>query len=113
MKAIILAAGVARRLAPLTDHTHKCLLPVDGRSLLDRMLVLRMPEPGAEHLEALLPSLCLAMAREQGLDARFVPPMTAAEIADVRRHWAGGSVRRLRQVVEVVLGARDRFEMKH
>jgi choline kinase len=38
VKAIILAAGVARRLAPYTDHTHKCLLPVGGRSLLDRML---------------------------------------------------------------------------
>jgi len=38
VKAIILAAGVARRLAPLTDHTHKCLMPVGGRSLLDRML---------------------------------------------------------------------------
>jgi hypothetical protein len=39
--------------------------------------------------------------------------MTAAEIADVRRHWDGGSVRRLRQVVDVVLGTRDHFEMKH
>jgi choline kinase len=38
MKAIILVAGVARRLAPLTDHTNKALLPVGGRSLLDRML---------------------------------------------------------------------------
>lgn len=38
MKAVILAAGMARRLAPLTDRTHKCLLPVGGRSLLDRML---------------------------------------------------------------------------
>jgi L-glutamine-phosphate cytidylyltransferase len=38
LKAVVLAAGVARRLAPLTDHTHKCLLPVGGRSLLDRML---------------------------------------------------------------------------
>ena len=38
MKAIVLAAGVARRLAPLTDHTHKCLLPIAGRPLLDRML---------------------------------------------------------------------------
>jgi len=38
MRAIILAAGVARRLAPFTDHTHKALLPVGGRSLLDRML---------------------------------------------------------------------------
>jgi choline kinase len=38
MKAVILAAGVARRLAPLTDRTHKCLLPVGERSLLERML---------------------------------------------------------------------------
>jgi choline kinase len=38
VNAIILAAGVARRLAPLTDTTHKCLLPVGGRPLLARML---------------------------------------------------------------------------
>lgn len=38
MTAIILAAGVARRLAPLTDHTQKSLLPVGGRAILARML---------------------------------------------------------------------------
>ncbi len=38
MKAIILAAGVARRLAPLTDRTHKCLLSVGEQPLLTRML---------------------------------------------------------------------------
>jgi choline kinase len=38
MKAIILVAGVARRLAPLTDRTHKALLPVGDRPLLTRML---------------------------------------------------------------------------
>jgi choline kinase len=38
VKAIILAAGVARRLAPVTDRTHKCLLPVGDRPLLTRML---------------------------------------------------------------------------
>ena len=38
MNAIILAAGVARRLAPLTDKTHKALLSVGGRPLLARML---------------------------------------------------------------------------
>ncbi|MBI4638052.1 MAG: phosphocholine cytidylyltransferase family protein [Candidatus Rokubacteria bacterium] len=38
MRAIILAAGIARRLAPLTDTTHKCLLPVGGRPMLARML---------------------------------------------------------------------------
>src|SRR3982074_509055 len=36
--AIVLAAGVARRLAPLTDHTQKSLLPVGGRPILARML---------------------------------------------------------------------------
>jgi choline kinase len=36
--AIILAAGVGRRLAPLTDTTHKCLLRVGDQSLLLRML---------------------------------------------------------------------------
>jgi len=38
VNAIILAAGVARRLAPLTDRTHKALLPVGGRPILSRML---------------------------------------------------------------------------
>ena len=38
MKAIVLAAGVARRLAPITDRTHKCLLPVGDGPLLARML---------------------------------------------------------------------------
>jgi choline kinase len=36
--AVILVAGVARRLAPLTDATHKALLPVGGRPILARML---------------------------------------------------------------------------
>jgi len=36
--AIILAAGVARRLAPLTDHTQKSLLEVGGRAILAWML---------------------------------------------------------------------------
>jgi choline kinase len=38
LTAIILAAGVARRLAPLTDHTQKSLLPVGGRAILARMI---------------------------------------------------------------------------
>ena len=38
MNAIVLVAGVARRLAPLTDNTHKALLRVGGRPVLARML---------------------------------------------------------------------------
>ena len=38
MNAIVLVAGVARRLAPLTDSTHKALLRVGGRPVLGRLL---------------------------------------------------------------------------
>ena len=38
MQAVILAAGAARRLRPLTDNTPKCLLEVGGKSLLQRTI---------------------------------------------------------------------------
>ncbi|MEO8446381.1 MAG: phosphocholine cytidylyltransferase family protein [bacterium] len=38
MQAIILAAGAARRLRPLTDSTPKCLLNIGGKSLLQRTI---------------------------------------------------------------------------
>lgn len=38
MKCVILAAGMAMRLRPLTTETPKCLLKVGGRSLLERSM---------------------------------------------------------------------------
>ena len=38
MQAIILAAGLAKRLRPLTDVTPKCLLEVGGKNLLHRTM---------------------------------------------------------------------------
>lgn len=38
MKAIILAAGRARRLFPITHRKPKCLLPIDGSSLIQRLV---------------------------------------------------------------------------
>jgi choline kinase len=35
MKTVILAAGIASRLRPLTDHIPKCLLTVGGKSILE------------------------------------------------------------------------------
>ena len=36
MIAVILAAGMAKRLRPLTDTTPKCLLKIGQKSLLER-----------------------------------------------------------------------------
>jgi len=38
MRAIILAAGRGSRLKGLTDDTPKCLMPINGRTLLERQL---------------------------------------------------------------------------
>ena len=34
MQAVILAAGLAKRLRPLTNSTPKCLLDINGKNLL-------------------------------------------------------------------------------
>ncbi len=38
MKAIILTAGVSRRLYPITETTPKCLLDIGGKTILERQL---------------------------------------------------------------------------
>ena len=51
MKAVILAAGYATRLAPLTDAMPKHLLPIGGRPMLDWILdKLRTTDVDAIHL---------------------------------------------------------------
>lgn len=38
MKAIILAAGIGSRIRPLTNNTHKSLLKVGNRTILEMMI---------------------------------------------------------------------------
>lgn len=38
MQALILAAGLGRRLGEFTAENTKCMLPVNGIRLIDRML---------------------------------------------------------------------------
>jgi glucose-1-phosphate thymidylyltransferase len=52
MKAIILAAGYATRLQPLTEHTAKPLLPLAGRPLIDYLVdkIDELPEVDEIHV---------------------------------------------------------------
>ena len=49
MQAIILAAGMGRRLGELTDNNTKCMLEVNGVRLIDRALDILL-ESGIKHV---------------------------------------------------------------
>ena len=68
MKALILAAGYATRLYPLTLDRPKALLPVGGKPMLDRLM---------EQLEQV-----------EGLDEVYV--VTNSKFAEAFREWAAG-----------------------
>lgn len=68
MKAVILAAGYATRLYPLTLDRPKALLPVGGRPMVEHLL--------------------LRLADVEGLDAIYL--VTNAKFAGAFREWASG-----------------------
>ncbi len=95
-KAIILSAGQARRLLPLTERVPKCLLPIDDElTILELQLealaecgveqVIVMVGFGAEQVEALL-----AMRRPAGLDiqTRYNPFFEASN--NLATCWLAG-----------------------
>ena len=86
MKAIILAAGVARRLAPLTDRTNKCLLAVGGRPLLERMLETLAAEGIAEAV--IVVGHCGDQVRRAAGERRGAMPIRFVENPD----YAKGSI---------------------
>jgi ATP-dependent Lon protease len=86
--------------------TANSLDPLPG-PIRDRMRVVTFPKPSADDLDALLPAVIADLARERGLDQRWMPQLDGVEYAAVTVNWRGGSVRRLRRIVEAVLRERD------
>lgn len=75
--------------------------------LRDRLRVVRLPEPTLDHMIALARGIVADLAREAGGDERWYPDLDDGELAIVEGLWAGGSVRRLRTIVERLLARRE------
>ncbi|RQH05951.1 AAA family ATPase [Bradyrhizobium sp. RP6] len=73
----------------------------------DRFRIVTFPKPTANDLDALLPAVIVDLAKERGLDQSWMTPLDGVEREAVAKHWAGGSVRRLRRIVEAILRERD------
>jgi len=76
-------------------------------TIRDRFVVVTFPKPGAGDLDALLPAVMVDLAKERELDQRWIQPLDEAEHVAVAKLWQGGSVRRLRRIVEIILRERD------
>lgn len=79
----------------------------------DRFRIVHFPKPGPEHLEVLLPAVTADLARERGYDSRWANSIDQTELKLLAHHWHGGSVRKLRQLVEAILRDREINATRH
>lgn len=75
-------------------------------SLVDRMRVIRVGEPGPEHLPGLAARISGQFCIDRGMDPRW-GTIDGEELAALAAVWPGGSVRRLQRLVDGLLRARD------
>lgn len=79
----------------------------------DRFRIVRFPKPTVADLEGLLPYLLAGLATERGLAPEWIEPLDHEEYRMVAATWQGGSVRRLRRILEAVLQSRDRLASRY
>ena len=75
----------------------------------DRMRVIRMPNPGWQHIGPLSQQIIRGIAKDRGVDERWYPPLAEDELDVIREAWPGGSLRKLQSAITATLAARDRF----
>lgn len=80
MRALLLAAGVGSRLAPLTDTTPKCLVEIHGRPLIDYWLEILFPAfervvVNTHYLAPLVEAHLAASPWRNRIDIRYEPEL--------------------------------------
>jgi len=73
----------------------------------DRFRIVRIEAARAEHMPALVRSMIADVAEASGEDPQFFPDLNDGEAAIVETLWRGGSLRRLRDIVELILNRRE------
>ena len=74
--------------------------------LRDRCKIIRVPDPEPQHIGSLVKTIVRDIIRRQGIDPAWYPPLAEDEIEIVKEFWDGGSMRRLREVVQAALDFR-------
>lgn len=83
------------------------------RPLKDRCRPLHMPPIKAEHVPAIAAGIVRDIAKERGLDPRWLKPLDGDEIEIAQRMLGDGSIRRLRILIEKLLALRDTSALRN
>ncbi|MGN6304188.1 MAG: AAA family ATPase [Mesorhizobium sp.] len=78
--------------------------------LLDRCRVIKVPEPGPEHLDVLAPRILEQIYADAGYDPRWAMPLDRVEIGAIAAAWPGGSIRQLYRLVEKLVELREAMQ---
>ena len=89
MKAMILAAGRGERMRPLTDHTPKPLLPIDGKPMIEYTIE-ALVAAGFKELHNNVAQLGPQIEKEEGSGQRFGARIEIYPERDTGLETAGG-----------------------
>lgn len=77
--------------------------------LRDRCRIIRVPEPEFRHVGEISRSILDHIADDRDLDRRWLHDLEPDELKLIKRHWQGGSMRKLARIVEVIVDVRDAY----
>lgn len=77
--------------------------------LRDRFRIIEVPDPEWRHVGDLARSILDDIAGERRIDRRWIEDLAADELEVLHEVWPGGSIRKLRRALEVLVDGRDQL----